>query len=67
MGSQSAVQHFIASARRLYAEEQDSAKRWEKMTPLLRELLADPAVNEQSKHWPDCSQGGERANASLAH
>ena len=65
MAAQSAVQEFIASARRLHAEEKDPAKRWEKMTPLLRELLADPAVREQSKNWPDCSQGGERAENLL--
>ena len=65
MGSQSTVQKFIASARRLHAEESDPKERWEKMTPLLRELLATPAVKEQSKNWPDCSQGGERAENLL--
>ena len=61
----SAVKKFIDSARKLHAEETDPAKRWEKMTPLLQELIADPAVREQSKHWPDCSQGGERAENLL--
>ena len=61
----SAVQKFIASARKLHAEVADPAKRWEKMTPLLQELLTDPSVKEQSKHWPDCSQGGERAENLL--
>ena len=65
MSNQTAVQKFIASARRLHVEEKDPAKRWEKMTPLLRELLADAAVQEQSKNWPDCSQGGERAENLL--
>ena len=65
MSNQSAVQRFIASARQLHAEEKEPAKRWEKMTPLLQELLADPAVSEQSKNWPDCSQGGERAENLL--
>ncbi len=65
MGSQSAVQKFIASARQLHAEEKDPAKRWENMTPLLQELLADPLVKEQSMNWPDCSQGGERAENLL--
>jgi predicted metal-dependent enzyme (double-stranded beta helix superfamily) len=63
--SQTAVQKFIASARQLHAEEKEPAKRWQRMTPLLEELLADPAVKEQSKHWPDCSQGGERAENLL--
>jgi predicted metal-dependent enzyme (double-stranded beta helix superfamily) len=65
MSSQTAVQKFIASARSLHAEEKDAAKRWEKMTPHLQELLADPSVQEQSRSWPDCSQGGERAENLL--
>ena len=63
--AESAVQKFIAAARKLHAEERDAAKRWEKMTPLLQELLADTAVRAQSKHWPDCSQGAERAENLL--
>jgi predicted metal-dependent enzyme (double-stranded beta helix superfamily) len=65
MSSQSAVQRFIASARQLHAEEKEPAKRWQRMTPLLEELLADPSVKEQSTEWPDCSQGGERAENLL--
>lgn len=65
MAGQSAVQKFIASARRLHAEEKDTKLRWEKMTPLLQELLSDPSVKEQSAKWPDCSQGGERAENLL--
>ena len=61
----SALEKFIASARKLHAEEKDPATRWEKMTPLLQELLADPSVKEQSRSWPDCSQGGERAENLL--
>ena len=61
----SALQRFIASARKLHAAESDPAKRWEKMTPLLQELIADPAVKEQSKQWPDCPQGGDRAENLL--
>ena len=67
MGSQSAVQKFIASARQLHAEEKDPAKRWENMTPLLQELLADPLVKEQSMNWPDCSPGDERAENLLIY
>lgn len=61
----SAVQKFIQSARKVHAEESDAAKRWEKMTPLLAELIADPVIKEQSKNWPDCSQGGQRAENLL--
>ena len=57
-----AVQKFILSARKLHAEEKDAAKRWEKMTPLLQELIADPAVKEQSKRWPACRQSDRAQN-----
>jgi predicted metal-dependent enzyme (double-stranded beta helix superfamily) len=60
--SQTAVQKFIASARQLCAAEKDPAKRWQSMTPLLQELLADPAVREQSKNWPTCSQSDRAQN-----
>jgi len=63
--SQSAVQKFIADARALFAVESDPAKRWERMSPLLQELLADASIRAQSKSWPDCSQGSERAENLL--
>lgn len=65
MSSESAVQKFIAAARKLHGEEADVAKRWEKMIPLLGELLADRSVKAQSSEWPDCSQGSERAENLL--
>ena len=58
----SALKKFIDSARKLHAEENNPAKRWEKMTPLLQELLADPSVREQSKSWPTCSQADRAQN-----
>jgi predicted metal-dependent enzyme (double-stranded beta helix superfamily) len=61
MATETAVTRFIAAARQLHAEEKDPAKRWEKITPLLQELLADPSLKEQAKRWPACAQGGERA------
>jgi predicted metal-dependent enzyme (double-stranded beta helix superfamily) len=63
--SQSAVQEFIEATRALFAAESDPAKRWQKMPPLLQELLTSPAIREQSKSWPDCSQGSERAENLL--
>lgn len=60
--SQTAVQRFIAATRELFAVESDEKKRWEKMPPLLQELLADPSVREQSKHWPTCSQSDRAQN-----
>jgi predicted metal-dependent enzyme (double-stranded beta helix superfamily) len=59
------LQNFIAATRALFAAEPDPAKRWQKMSPLLEQLLADPAVKEQSKNWPDCSQGSDRAENLL--
>jgi predicted metal-dependent enzyme (double-stranded beta helix superfamily) len=61
---QSAVQRFIAETRRLFAEENDLAERWRKMTPLLQDLIADPAVKQQSSDWPSCRQS-ERAQNLL--
>jgi predicted metal-dependent enzyme (double-stranded beta helix superfamily) len=58
----SALKKFIESARKLHAEENNPAKRWEKMTPLLQELLADPSIREQSKSWPTCSQADRAQN-----
>jgi len=63
--SHSAVQTFIDATRALFAVESDPAKRWQKMPSLLEELLANPAIKEQSKSWPDCSQGSERAENLL--
>lgn len=62
--SQTAVQKFISAVRQLFVQENDPAKRWQKTTPLLQELLADPTVREQSKNWPTCSQS-ERAQNLL--
>jgi predicted metal-dependent enzyme (double-stranded beta helix superfamily) len=62
--SQTAVQKFISDVRQLFVQENDPAKRWQKTTPLLQELLADPTVREQSKNWPTCSQS-ERAQNLL--
>jgi predicted metal-dependent enzyme (double-stranded beta helix superfamily) len=63
--SQPALKKFVGATRALFAAEPDPAKRWQKMPPLLEELLADPAVKEQSKSWPDCSQGSDRAENLL--
>ena len=63
--SQSALEKFIQSARQLFAEEKDRVKRWENISPLLEELLADKNIKEQSKRWPDCSQGSDRAENLL--
>ena len=55
---QSASQRFVSAARELFAEESEPEKRWEKMKPLLSELLADPDIKAQSASWPACDQGG---------
>ena len=57
-----AVQKFIFSARKLHAEEKDASKRWEKMIPLLQELISDSAVKDQSRSWPACRQSDRAQN-----
>jgi predicted metal-dependent enzyme (double-stranded beta helix superfamily) len=61
---ESAISRFIAAARKLFAEEKDLSRRWEKLAPLLRELLADPRMKESSKRWPECAHK-ERAENLL--
>ncbi len=60
----SAFSRFIASTRELFAEEKDLDQRWQRLAPLLRELLADPQVREHSKNWPECAHK-ERAENLL--
>jgi predicted metal-dependent enzyme (double-stranded beta helix superfamily) len=60
--SQTALQKFISAVRQLFAQENDPAKRWQNTAPLLQELLADPAVREQSRNWPTCSQSDRAQN-----
>jgi predicted metal-dependent enzyme (double-stranded beta helix superfamily) len=57
-----AVQKFILSARKLHAEEKDASKRWEKMIPLLQELISDSVVKDQSRNWPACRQSDRAQN-----
>ena len=63
--TQSAVQRFITSARELFSKEKDPAQRWKKMMPLLEALISDPSIKAQSKNWPACRQGDERAQNLL--
>ena len=60
--SPSAVQRFIALTRQLFAAEKDPETRWQKMTPLLQALIADPAVKQQSQDWPSCRQSDRAQN-----
>ncbi len=60
--TESALKRFIASTRALFAEEKDIEKRWQKLAPLLRELLADASVKAQSKKWPACVQRDRAEN-----
>jgi len=60
----SALSRFIASTRKLFSEEKDLDRRWEKLAPLLRELLADDEIRESSKNWPECAHK-ERAENLL--
>lgn len=61
----SAFGRFIASTRGLFAAEKDVETRWERLAPLLRELLVDPEVREHSKNWPDCAHTERAENLLL--
>ncbi len=50
--TETALDRFIAKTRELFANEPDPEKRWVALTPVLQELLADPAVQEASGKWP---------------
>ena len=54
VGTETALDRFIAETRELFEREPDMDARWEAMTPILGPLLADPDVLEASKHWPEC-------------
>jgi predicted metal-dependent enzyme (double-stranded beta helix superfamily) len=62
---QSALDRFVIKAKALFASEPDLGKRWQALTPILAELLADPAVLEASKKWPDCLPADGRAENLL--
>jgi hypothetical protein len=69
VGTENAVDRFIARARELCAREPDVDRRWEALPPILEELLADPAVQEACHHWPVPSAipagPGERSGGNL--
>ena len=52
--TETALDHFIAKTRDLFAREPDPEKRWTSLSPILAELLKDPDVVAASKKWPDC-------------
>jgi len=60
-----ALDRFITKTRDLFAEETELDKRWDLLTPILAELLADPEVQEASQHWPDCLPVDGRAENLL--
>ncbi|MDA0799302.1 MAG: hypothetical protein O2826_04650 [Chloroflexi bacterium] len=61
----SAMDTFVAKTKELFASEPDMDKRWQALTPILSELLADPAVIAASKNWPDCVPADGRAENLL--
>ncbi len=62
---QNALERFISKTRELFAKEPDLDKRWERLSPILVQLLADPDVLEASKGWPDCVPADGRAENLL--
>lgn len=59
---ESPFSRFIARARTLFAEEKDIARRWEKLKPVLRELLADTDLRARSRSWPECAHEDRAQN-----
>ena len=47
-----ALDRFISQTRELFARESDLERRWSAVPPLLKELLADPAVRAACRDWP---------------
>lgn len=62
---ESAFSRFIGAARDLFGAEKDPDKRWQKLAPLLRDLLADPEIKEHSRNWPECSHAERAENLLL--
>ena len=62
---QSALDRFVAKTRELFAREPDLDARWTALTPILADLLADPAVIAASKDWPECVPADGRAENLL--
>lgn len=60
--NESAVSRFIAVTRRLFAEEKDVERRWQKLASILRDLLADSGLRVRSKNWPECVQTDRAQN-----
>jgi predicted metal-dependent enzyme (double-stranded beta helix superfamily) len=63
--TENALERFVRKTRALFAQEPDLDKRWNNLRPILGELLADPAVTEASKNWPDCVPADGRAENLL--
>jgi predicted metal-dependent enzyme (double-stranded beta helix superfamily) len=60
-----ALARFVAKTKELFASEPDLPTRWKALTPILAELLADPAVQAASKNWPECVPADGRAENLL--
>lgn len=62
---ETALDRFVAKTRALFASEPDAEKRWEALTPVMAELLADPTVIEASKSWPNTNAGPRNADGRV--
>jgi predicted metal-dependent enzyme (double-stranded beta helix superfamily) len=63
--NENAMERFVRKTRALFAKEPDLDKRWNSLRPMLTELLADPAVVDAAKQWPDCVPANGRAENLL--
>ena len=59
---ESALNRFVAATRGVYADEKNEEKRWERIVPLLSELLADPDIRARSRDFPNYTTEDRAAN-----
>ena len=52
VGTETALDRFVAATRDLFAKEPDAEKRWLALAPVLRGFLADPETQQAGARWP---------------
>ena len=60
-----ALDRFVRKTQELFRAEPNLPLRWQKLEPILAELISDPEVIQASKHWPDCEPRDGRAENLL--
>ncbi len=62
-----AAEKFVSQVRALFAEEMSDAERWARTGELMRDLVADPAVQALAREWPatDRTSSGRTRTGNL--